>query len=142
MGFNHKSGLLTLVDRLSRFLLCRKLEQLGSKKVEAALTEVLSGQPVQTITPDRGREFQLHGNVTAELGAEFYFPPPHQPWQRGTNENTNGLLREYFPKGYDFNKLSAEYLQKVVEQLNHRPRKCLGYKTPWEVYFSTVLHLA
>jgi len=142
VGFNRKSGLLTLVDRKSRFLICRKLTRLGSKEIKTAMIESLRGQPVQTITPDRGREFQLHGNVTTELGVEFYFPPPHQPWQRGTNENTNGLLREYFPKGYDFSTLSAEDLQKVVEQLNHRPRKCLGYRTPAEVYFSTPLHFA
>ena len=77
-----------------------------------------------------GREFQLHGNVTKALGVKFYFPPPHQPWQRGTNENTNGLLREYFPKGYNFNQLSDADLQAVIDQLNQRPRKCLGYKTP------------
>ena len=68
------------------------------------------------------------------------YPIPYQPWQRGTNENTNGLLREYFPKSYDFNALSDEDLQKVVEQLNRRPRKCLGYRTPQEVYFSSMLH--
>ena len=65
-----------------------------------------------------GREFQLHGNVTKALGVKFYFPPPHQPWQRGTNENTNGLFREYFPKGYDFNRLSDADLQATVDQLN------------------------
>ena len=142
VGFNRKSGLLTLVDRKSRFLICRKLTRLGSKEVEMAMIEALRGQPLHTLTPDRGREFQLHGKVTAALGVEFYFPPPHQPWQRGTNENTNGLLREYFSKGYDFNKLSDEDLQAVVEQLNGRPRKCLGYKTPWEIWFSKPLHLA
>lgn len=141
VGFNHKSGLLTMADRLSRFLICRKLVRLGSKEVESAMIEALCGQPLHSITPDRGREFQLHGNVTAALGVEFYFPPAHQPWQRGTNENTNGLLREYFPKGCDFAQLSDEDLQKVVNQLNHRPRKCLGYKTPAEVYYSTMLHL-
>ena len=142
VGFNRKSGLLTLVCRKSRFLICEKLTRLGSKEVQAAMIEALRGQPLQSITPDRGREFQLHGNVTVALGVEFYFPPPHQPWKRGTNENTNGLLREYFPKGYDFSKLSNKDLQAVVEQLNHRPRKCLGYRTPAEVYFSTMLHLA
>jgi len=84
VGFNHKSGLLTLVDRKSRFLICRKLTRLGSKEVEAAMLEALQGQPVHSITPDRGREFQLHGNVTATLSVEFYFPPPHHPWDRGT----------------------------------------------------------
>ena len=130
VGCNRKSGLLTLVDRKSRFLLAAPLSRLGSKEVESALLKVLCNQPLHTLTPDRGREFQLHGNVTAALGVEFYFPPPHQPWQR-----------EYFPKGYDFTQLSEADLQKVVAQLNHRPRKCLGYRTPWEVYFSTMLHL-
>jgi len=142
VGFNRKSGLLTLVDRESRFLICRKLPRLGSKEVKTALIEALRCQPLHSITPDRGREFQLHSEVTRKLGVEFYFPPPHQPWQRGTNENTNGLLREYFPKGYDFNKITDEQLQAVVDQLNHRPRKCLGYRIPAEVYFSTTLHLA
>ena len=142
VGFNRKSGLLTLVDRKSRFLICRKLTRLGSKEVETALIESLRGHPVRSITSDRGREFQLHGNVTKALGVEFYFAAPYHPWERGTNENTNGLLREYFPKGYDFNRLSEEDLQAVVNQLNQRPRKCLSYRTPWEVYFSTMLHLA
>ena len=141
VGFNHKTGLLTLVDRKSRFLIAVKLTRLGSKEVEAAMIAALSGQPLHTITPDRGREFQLHGNVTKALGVPFYFPPAGHPWERGTNENTNGLLREYFPKGYDFSKVSEEELQKVVEQLNQRPRKCLGYRTPQEVYFSNMLHL-
>ncbi len=74
------------------------------------------------------------------VGVEFYFPSPHHPWERGTNENTNGLLREYFPKGYDFNELSETTLEVVVEQLNKRPRKCLGYKSPWEVWFSQPLY--
>ena len=141
VGFNRKSGLLTLVDRKSRFLKCEKLTRLGSKEVQTAMIKALIGEPLYSVTPDRGREFQLHGKVTRALGVEFYFPPPHQPWQRGTNENTNGLLREYFPKGYDFNRLSDSDLQAVVDQLNQRPRKCLGYKTPQEVYFSTMLHL-
>ena len=142
VGFNRKSGLLTLVDRKSRFLFAEKLTRLGSKEVASAMIEALDGQPVHSITPDRGREFQLHGEVSAALGVPFYFPPAHQPWPRATNENTNGLLREYFPKGYDFSKLSDEDLQPVVDQLNHRPRKCLGYRTPAEIYFSAMLHLA
>ena len=141
VGFNRKSGLLTLVDRKSRYLIAAKLSRLGSVEVRDALLECLQGQPLCTLTADRGREFQLHGQVSAKLGVEFYFPPPHQPWKRGSNENTNGLLREYFPKGYDFNELSEESLQAVVDQLNHRPRKSLGYKSPWEVWFSRPLHL-
>lgn len=140
VGKNRKSGLVTLVDRKSRFLLCCKLSRLGSVEVKDALIKLLRGQKLCTVTSDRGREFQLHANVTKELGVEFYFAPAHQPWQRGTNENTNGLLREYFPKGFDFNELSETDLQAVVDQLNQRPRKCLDYKSPWEVWFSNPLH--
>ena len=72
----------------------------------------------------------------------FYFPAPHHPWERGTNENTNGLLREFFPKGEDITDTPEDYIQRKYHELNLRPRKCLGYKTPYEVYFSKVLHLA
>lgn len=102
----------------------------------------LKGQPCETITPDRGKEFAKHTVVTEALEkVQFYFPKPHHPWQRGTNENTNGLLREYFPKGRDLTDVSEEYIQKMYDKLNKRPRKCLGYKTPYEVYYSTVLQL-
>ena len=141
VGFKRESGLLTMVDRKSRFLYCRKLSRIDSRRVATGMVECLRGQPLHTLTPDRGREFQRHCEVTLELGAEFYFPPPHQPWQRGTGENTNGLLREYFPKGFDFNTVSDEQVQAVVDQLNQRPRKCLGYRTPVEIHFSKVLHL-
>ncbi|WP_419550664.1 transposase, partial [Mitsuokella jalaludinii] len=68
--------------------------------------------------------------------------PPHHPWERGTNENTNGLLQEFFPKGKDITDTPEDYIQRKYHELNLRPRKCLGYKTPYEVYFSKVLHLA
>lgn len=72
----------------------------------------------------------------------FYFSAPHHPWERGNNENTNGLLREFFPKGTDITDTPEDYIQRKFHELNLRPRKCLGYKTPYEVYFSKVLHLA
>ncbi|MDD6134430.1 MAG: hypothetical protein PUB49_06960 [Selenomonadaceae bacterium] len=75
-------------------------------------------------------------------GLPFYFPQPHQPWQRGSNENTNGLLREYFPKGKDITEISDDYIQRKVAMMNLRPRKCLNYRTPYEVHFEKVLHLA
>ena len=140
LGKLAQAALLTLVDRKSRFLYCCKLSKLDDKEVETALIKLLGGHRLCSITPDRGREFRRHGNVTKALGVEFYFPKPRHPWERGTNENTNGLLREYFPKGYDFNALGDEDLHKVVDQLNRRPRKCLGYRTPQEVYFSDMLH--
>lgn len=102
----------------------------------------LRGQSLHSITPDRGKEFSKHTKVTEALdGVKFYFPKPHQPWQRGTNENINGLLREYFPKGKDITGIPDDYIQEKIDKLNLRPRKCLGYKTPYEVYFSKTLHL-
>jgi len=141
-GVNGKACLVTLVDRRSRFLLCCKAEKKTSEAVTEAINTLLINQPLHTITPDRGKEFANHKEVTATFnGVQFYFPPPHQPWKRGTNENTNGLLREYFPKGKDISNFTDEYIQAKVDELNQRPRKCLGYKTPFEIYYSKVLHL-
>lgn len=90
---------------------------------------------------DRGKEFADHSWVTDEIGVEFYFAPPHHPWQRGTNENTNSLLREYFPKGESLARVSEKRVQEVYDKLNRRPRKRLGYRTPYGVHCSEVLHL-
>ena len=141
-GKNSGPCLVTLADRMSRFLLSRKAEKKNSIYVRDTMIQCLQGQPLHSITPDRGKEFARHAEVTAALNnVPFYFPQPHQPWQRGTNENTNGLLREYFPKGTDLSKYSDEQIQSKVDELNKRPRKCLGYRTPYEVYYSTTLHL-
>ena len=105
------------------------------------MASLLKGQPVFTVTLDRGKEFAKHNEITKETGIEFYFPAPHQPWARGTNENTNGLLREYFPKGTDISQMTDRLVERVVYNLNTRPRKCLGYATPYEVFYSTTLHL-
>lgn len=139
-----KSGpcLVTLTDRMSRFLLSKKAEKKSAVYVRDIMIQCLRDQPLHSITPDRGKEFSRHAEVTEALNnVQFYFPQPHQPWQRGTNENTNGLLREYFPKSTDLSKYSDEQIQSKVDELNMRPRKCLGYLTPYEVYYSIVLHL-
>ena len=105
-------------------------------------TEVpAENEPLQSITPDRGKEFSQHPEVSQQLSlVEFYLPLPHHPWQRGTNENTNGLLREYFPKTKDIDQ-SDSYVEAKIEEINRRPRKCLNWKTPYEVYYSVELHL-
>lgn len=106
------------------------------------MLECLNGQLIFTITPDRGAEFEGWQTIEAKLPrVTFYFPPPYRPQDRGTNENTNGLLREYFSKGTDFMKYTDEYIQSKVDELNYRPRKCLGYRTPYEVYHNKALHL-
>ena len=89
-----------------------------------------------------GKEFTTHANVTAALsGLPFYFPRPHAPWQRGTNENTNGLIREYFPRNSFLEDLDDTFFHDFIDKLNHRPRKCLGWRSPFEIFFDTVLHL-
>jgi len=86
-----------------------------------------------------GREFAHHQEIAQQLGADFYFAHPYSSWERGLNENTNGLVRQYFPKKSDFSKITDTRLNKVVERLNQRPRKTLGYKTPNEVFFKLPL---
>ncbi|SEF23222.1 IS30 family transposase, partial [Streptococcus gallolyticus] len=91
--------------------------------------------------PDRGKEFSGHPELTEKLNVEVYFPDPHAPWQRGTNENTNGLLREYFPKGSDLTEVEHLIIQEWEDKLNNRPRKCLNWKTPYEVFYGINVHL-
>ena len=109
--------------------------------VRAKMPKALESQPLRSVTLDRGKEFASHAQVTGEIGVEFYFALPHHPWQRGTNENTNGLLREYFPKGESLGRVSEKRVQEVYDKLNRRPRKRLGYRTPYEVHYSKTLHL-
>jgi IS30 family transposase len=142
VGVTGKACIVTLVCRKSRFLLGGKAAIKKSDFVNEVMINALKDQPCETITPDRGKEFSKHVEVTEALDkVQFYFPKPHQPWQRGTNENTNGLLREYFPKGKDITDISDEYIQEIFDKLNKRPRKCLGYRTPYEVFYSLLLHL-
>lgn len=141
VGKKDKACLVTGVDRKSRFLKVGRSPNKQSDHVNEVMISLLKDEPCYTITPDRGVEFKRHEKVAKELKVEFYFPEPHQPWQRGTNENTNGLLREYFPKKYDVTDLTDEEIQSKVDKLNKRPRKVLGYRTPYEIYYSVVLHL-
>lgn len=143
VGRQGKSCLVTMVDRKSRYLVCSKADGKNSIAVRDAILRMFANGQALSITPDRGKEFARHAEITETLdGLPFYFPPAYQPWQRGTNENTNGLLRQYFPKGSDFDTISDDDIQRVVTLMNLRPRKCLGYKTPFEVHFSESLHLA
>lgn len=118
------------------------------KKVEAKQARVVTDaiihllKPIQahtlTITSDNGKEFSYHEEVAKKLDTEFYFANPYQSWQRGLNEHTNGLIREYFPKNMPFNDITDEQIVEVQNKLNRRPRKILGYKTPAEVFFDTI----
>ena len=92
----------------------------------------------KTLTVDNGKEFAEFKKIENKTGLDVYFSDPYSPWQRGTNENTNGLLRQYLPKGCDLSLVSDEQLALVVKKLNNRPRKCLNYQTPHEVFFGSL----
>ena len=134
----HKqSGLVTLVERRSGYLLAERLPQLKARPTAEAI--IRQFRPirgaVRTLTLDNGFEFADHERISQVLSAGTYFCDPYCSSQRGTNENTNGLLRQYFPKGTDFRKISEKALRATVKQLNNRPRKRLGYRTPAEVFW-------
>lgn len=139
------ASVVTLTDRKSRYLLACKVGNHTADVVAEAMIKLLSPLPVEKvrgITPDRGKEFAKHSEVSEALhDVKFYFADPYSPWQRGTNENTNGLLRECIPKGKDIAPVPDEVLARFVEELNRRPRKCLGWKSPYEIFFDMVLHL-
>jgi transposase, IS30 family len=134
MGAASRSAIGTLVERSSRFVLLLHLPD-GNRpeQVAAAATAVMGGLPDairRSLTWDQGKEMAGHARIAVDAGLDSYFCDPHSPWQRGTNENTNGLLRQYFPKGTDLPVHSGERLAAVADQLNSRPRKTLGWKTP------------
>lgn len=106
----------------------------GVKDAVIALLSPLSAH-VHTITSDNGKEFARHEAIAEALDADFYFAHPYDSWERGLNENTNGLIRQYFPKGCDFTTITDQDIQHVMNKLNNRPRKCLGMKTPNQVFF-------
>jgi len=144
-GKKGSARLVTQVDRKSRYLLAVKVPDGSSEAVRDAMLAMFAGLPknmLKSITPDRGPEFAKHAKVTEVLyQVPFYFADPYSPWQRGSNENTNGLLRQYFPKSTDLDPVSDERLAQIVDKLNHRPRKCLDWRSPAEVFFDCVLHL-
>lgn len=145
-GKKSKSCIVDAVDRKSRFLIAGKCEKQTDAHVKKVLSELLKpyagSNKLRSITCDRGKEFTSHKWVSAELGnIPFYFANPSSPWERGTNENTNGLLREYIPKKTDIDLVSDEDLANFVKKINLRPRKCLQWKTPFEVFFNVKLHL-
>ncbi len=133
--FFKKGCILTAVDRKSRYLLADICDNHLSSTIKNSFLSLFSQNRIQTLTLDNGSEFAKHKEIAKELNIKIYFADPHSPWQRGTNENTNGLLRFFFPKNYDFKEITKDKLKSVVSLLNNRPRKCLGWLTPREVFF-------
>ena len=138
LGKNHKGAILTINDRATklcwiRILTSRESEPLAKQVIEA-LTPLQS--IIQTITVDNGKEFALHKAITQQLKIPIYFAHPYHSWERGANENMNGLIRQYLPKGISFEGVTEAYVLQIQQQLNNRPRKSLGYLTPKEYAFA------
>lgn len=134
-GKGHKDGIHTEVERVSRFLLASKIPQITSLETSKAQLEMFEPLPKhvrQSTTLDNGKENHLHTALTS-IGMQTYFADPYSSWQRGTNENTNGLLRRYLPKKTSFQFLTQEELNDIVWEINNRPRKVLHYKTATEI---------
>jgi len=136
IGKRHKQAIVTLVERKSRLVLLRKVEQRTAEAVEDAITQLLEPwtHDVHTITADNGKEFANHEQIAEKLNANFYFAHPNAAWERGSNENAVGLVRQYFPKKQSFDPITNDDTELVMDLLNNRPRKCLDFKSPIEVF--------
>jgi IS30 family transposase len=133
IGAKHQGALLTLVDRKTRVTFIRPLPNKQAEGLADESIDALRDFGAQSITYDNGKEFAAHSRVAEALCVETFFADPYASWQRGTNENTNGLIRQYFPKNSSLNKVTQIQTRAVEDKLNNRPRKILGYLTPNEV---------
>ncbi len=143
-GFKNSGCIATQVDRMSRYAILCKLPDRTAVAFTSAMIEQFEKLPKRkrkSITVDHGKEFSNHREIYAKLGCKVYFADPHAPWQRGTNENFNGLLRQFFPKRTSFADITQDDVDCVASLLNRRPRKCLGWKCPEEIFFNKILHL-
>jgi len=140
IGKRHKQAIVSVTERKSRFALIYKVEQKTSCQVTKAISKLLLPikDNVHTVTFDNGKEFAGHEVLSKKLEAESYFAHPYSSFERGLNENTNGLIRQYFPKDRDFTTITDEEIISAIKKLNNRPRKCLGFKTPNQVFFGGV----
>ena len=136
-GKAHQRGIQTLLERKTRYYQAKLLERIDSEFGVAAQREMLANYPKQarkTLTMDNGKENYNHHKLTRWLGIQTYFCDPYCSWQKGANENHNGILRRYIPKKADLRELTQEELDAIIEEINQRPRKCLGYETPEEAF--------
>ena len=144
IGARHKQAIVTLVERKSGYAKLFKVKNKTAELVSAAMIKSLKPFDglVDTITLDNGKEFADHQRVDLELGSTIYFADPFASWQRGTNENFNGLLRQYIPKDRPLSTVTQEELKMIENKLNHRPRKRLGFRTPHEVFHESLNRVA
>lgn len=139
-GKNSKGYLVTAVERKSKFVLVKRVPDRQSDLVAKAVIQLLRPykESVLTITTDNGKEFSQHTKISKSLKADLYFAHPYHAWERGLNENTNGLLRQYFPKQMDYQKIDDMSTKYAMDRLNNRPRKTLEFATPNEVFFNNI----
>ena len=137
IGAHHQGVLLSLVERKSRLCLIARLANKSAQEVERTTINLLDSikEKVHTVTSDNGKEFAKHESIAKNLDARFFLAHPYASWEKGLNENTNELIRKHFPKKTQFNHISDQQVQLVMEKLNNRPRKCLGMKTPNQLFF-------
>ncbi|SNT70455.1 IS30 family transposase [Psychrobacter sp. LV10R520-6] len=138
IGQNHKQAIVTLVERKTGLVKMKRVTKKSAHLVADAMVNLLTPVRLQvkTITSDNGKEFAEHKTVKQRLYSKFYFADAYASWQRETNENTNGLIREYLPKGCDFRQVSDDEVQAIEDRINNRPRKRLGFRTPNQVFYS------
>lgn len=136
IGKQGGSVLVTLVERKTRWSAIGKAPNRTAQEVKTVILDCLQplASQVQTLTYDNGKEFAQHQEISKELHCSGYFAHPYHSWERGLNENTNGLIRQFFPKGKDLSEVTDNAVQAVMNKLNNRPRKCLGFKTPNQVF--------
>jgi len=137
-GKGHKQAIVSINERQTRLSLIAKVERKTADLVSTTIIRLLKpyADKVHTLTSDNGKEFAQHKEIAKALDADFYFAHPYASWERGANENMNGLVRQYFPKKRDLRQVTDEAIQMAMDRLNNRPRKCLGFRTPNEVFFS------
>jgi len=138
IGKGHRHAIVSLTERKSRLALLRKVERKTAQDVADAVIELMKLLPVRThtITAGNGLEFADNERIAKDLNTDVYFAHPYSSWERGTNENMNGLVRQYFPKKCNFTTITEAEIEFVMERLNNRPRKCLGFKSPNQVFFN------
>jgi IS30 family transposase len=136
IGAGHQQALVTINERTSRYSLMAHVPAKTAQNVSDVMASLLTPfkKFVHTLTTDNGKEFAQHERIAEKLDADFFFAHPYASWERGANENMNGLIREFFPKKMSFREITRKDIEFAMHRLNHRPRKCLGFKTPHEVF--------
>lgn len=140
IGKNHKQAIVTIVERVSKKTVIKKVKNKTAELVTKATVDGLKpySNLILTITGDNGSEFAYHEKISKALNTDFYFAHPYSSWERGLNENTNGLIRQYLRKGCDFSNVNDDALNVITEKLNNRPRKSMNYATPNEIFEKTL----